>query len=201
MATLTCIICNSSDAKFCSFCRSASYCSPQCQRDDWYLHKTICKTFTTLPSRPSTSHKLAILFPIDSKVPRLIWIECEQRIDDEDGVSWEMPDTQHLLEIEKLNPKYQHAREFKSIKRNVLRGYNLNHTVQVVARETFLIDGSTPNVCVQHTTKGQMTHDWRGPIVVMRQPGTAVDPLSYEDISAGDLRVVVDYFLSYGRVS
>ena len=44
-----------------------------------------------------------------------------------------------------------------------------------------------------------MTHDWRGPIVVMRQSGTATDPLFYKDIKAADLRVVVDYFVTYGR--
>jgi hypothetical protein len=108
-----------------------------------------------------------------------------------------MPDTQHLLEIENRDPKYQHAREFKRITRNVLRGFNLSYTVKVIGLETALIDGSTPNVCVRHTTKGQMTHDWRGPIVVMRQPGTAIDPLFYEDIRAGDFRVAIDYFLSY----
>lgn len=36
--------------------------------------------------------------------------------------------------------------------------------------------------------------------MVMRQPGTAMDPLVYENIRAGDLRVATDYFLSYGRV-
>ena len=199
MATPTCIICNGLDAKFCSLCHSISYCSPECQKPDWPLHKTICKTFATLPSRPSPSHKLAILLPVDSKDPQLIWIKCERHVDDEDGVAWEMPDTQHLLQIENLDPKYQHAREFISIKRNVLRGFNLNYTVQVIGRETALIDGSAPNVCVRHTTKGQTTHCWRGPIVVMRQPGTAIDPLVHEDIRAGDFRVAIDYFLSYGR--
>jgi hypothetical protein len=38
-------------------------------------------------------------------------------------------------------------------------------------------------------------------MVVMRQPGTDIDPLFYEDIRAGDLRVAIDYFLSYGRDS
>lgn len=108
-----------------------------------------------------------------------------------------MPNTEQPLEIENLDPKYQHAREFKSIQRNVLRGFNLSYTVKVICRETFLIDGSTPNVCVRHTTKGQMTHDWRGPIVVMRQPDMGVDPLFYEDIRASDFRVAIDYFLSY----
>lgn len=44
-----------------------------------------------------------------------------------------------------------------------------------------------------------MGHDWRGPIVVVRQPGTAVDPLVHEDVRAGDLRVAIDYFVWYGR--
>lgn len=109
-----------------------------------------------------------------------------------------MPNTEQPLEIENLDPKYQHGRDFKCIQRNVLRGFNLSYTVKVICRETFLIDGSMPNVSVRHTTKGQMTHDWRGPIVVMRQPDMG-DPLFYEDIRASDFRVAIDYYLSYGR--
>lgn len=73
--------------------------------------------------------------------------------------------------------------------------------VEVIGREAALIDGYTPNVCVLYTTKGQTTHVWRGPMVVKRQPGTAIDPLAYEDIRVSDFRVAIDYFLSYGRGS
>jgi hypothetical protein len=197
MANENCIMCNGSNAKFCSSCHSISYCSQKCQKDDWPLHKTICKIFTTLPSRPSPSHKLAVLFPVDSKDPQLIWIECKRKVDSKDGIAWESPETRNQLEIEKTNPEYVHGREFKKIRRSKVRGFNLSWTVEVILRETALIDGSTPNVSVQHTTKGRMTHDWRGPIVVMRQPGITIDPLVYEDIRAGDFRVVIDYFLSY----
>lgn len=54
-----------------------------------------------------------------------------------------------------------------------------------------------PNVCVRHTTKGEMTHNWRGLIVVMRQLDISVNPLFYKDIRASDFRVVINYFLSY----
>ncbi|KAH6613186.1 hypothetical protein C7974DRAFT_405322 [Boeremia exigua] len=197
MANQTCIICNGSNTKFCSSCHSISYCSQKCQKDDWPLHKKICKTFTTLPSRPSPSHKLAILFPVNSKDPQLVWIECKRHVDDEDGIVWDSPDTQNLLQIENLNPEYGHPRQFLRITRSKLREFNLSHTVKVIGRETALIDGSSSNVCVQHTTKGRMTYDWNGPIVVMRQPSTAVDPLFYEDVRAGDFRVAVDYFSNY----
>jgi hypothetical protein len=111
---------------------------------------------------------------------------------------WEMSDTGGILSSEKVLPKYEGGQtERKPIKRNALRGFNLSHTVEVFCRETFLIDGSKSNSCVMENTRGKMTHDWRGPIVVLRQPGTEIDPRFYEDVTAADLRIVVDYFPSY----
>jgi hypothetical protein len=150
-----------------------------------------------LPSRPSSLHRLALLFPVDSKDPQLIWVECKRRVEEDIGITWESAETQHLLGVEKTNPEYGDMKEYKRITRSKRREFNLSYTVQVIVREAGLVDGSSPNVCVRHTTKGQMTHNWSGPIVVMRQPGTAVDPLIYEDIRASEYRVAVDYFLSY----
>lgn len=198
MVAHTCTICNASDAKLCSSCHSISYCSKECQKADWPLHKTICKGLTTLLPRPSPSHKLAFLFPVDSKEPKLIWINCEHQIDEDDGIAWEKADVCSILETENVDSKYGTSAEYKPITRNPLRGINLNHTLKVICRDAFLIDGSTPNICVRQTTRGKMKHNWCGPIVAMRQPGTNVDPRFYEDITAADLRVVVDYFLLYG---
>ena len=201
MVANTCAICNGSDTKLCSSCHSISYCPEECQKTDWPLHKTICKGLTNLLPRPSPSHKLAILFPVDSKKPKIIWVNCEHQTDDEYGIQaeWERADIHSILETKNVGPHYRTPiPEYKPITRNVLRGINLNHTVAVFCRDTFLIDGSTPNICVRQTTRGKMTHNWCGPIVAMRQPGISFDPRFYEDITAADLRVVVDYFLSYG---
>jgi hypothetical protein len=202
MVAYTCIICNGSDAKFCSSCHSISYCSPECQNTDWPLHKTICKSFATLPARPSSSHKLAILLPVSSRTPELIWVHCEHHIEDEEngGGEWELPDLDSVLDTDDVLPKYKRLRcEYKPITRNALRGFNFDHTVVVMCRDAFLIDGSKRNYCVVATTRGKVAHDWGGPIVVMRQPGTACDTELFEDITAGDLRVAVDYFVAYGR--
>ena len=110
-----------------------------------------------------------------------------------------MPETRPILAIENADPIYGNAPEFKPITHSVRRGFNLSHTVQVICRGAFLIDGSKPNVCVRHTTKGKLMCEWKGPIIVMRQPNTKVDPLIYENVLAGDLRVAVDYFYAYGR--
>lgn len=152
-----CIICNSSIARSCSSCHSISYCSVKCQKLDWRLHKKVCKAFTTLGPRPSPSHKLAILLPVDSKDPQLVWIECEQRIDSDR--TWKIAKTDALLEVEKVGGIRGHLGESRMVTRNVRREYKLSYTVQIISRETFLIDGSSRNVCVRRLTKWRLKHE------------------------------------------
>ena len=196
MAAHTCAICDSSDSKFCSLCHSILYCSRECQKTDWPLHKKVCKKFTTLPPRPSLLHRLAIHFPADLKEPQLIWINCPQQIDDDDGSVSESPDVDGILSKYDL-PKHLDLFEYLPITRNALRGFDLSHKVEVICRDSFLSDGSTPNICVEQTTGGKKIYDWRGPIAVMRLRWDGSDSKIYEDITATDFRVAVDYFLSY----
>ena len=196
MAAHTCAICDSSDSKFCSLCHSILYCSRECQKTDWPLHKMVCKKFTTLPPRPSLLHRLAIHFPAGSKESQLIWINCLQQIDDHDGSVWESPDVHSILSNNAV-AKHLNIFEYKPITRNALRGFDLSHTVEVICRDDFLSDGSTPNICVEQMTGGKKIYDWRGPIAVMRLRWDGSDSKIYEDITATDFRVAVDYFLSY----
>jgi hypothetical protein len=43
-----------------------------------------------------------------------------------------------------------------------------------------------------------MTHDWRGSLIILSKQGTDFDPPFYQDVTAADLRVAVDYFIAYG---
>jgi hypothetical protein len=194
---LDCTICNAPKAKSCASCHSAAYCSPECQQTDWPLHKTVCKALKSVPPRPDASHKLAILFPVDSKVPELIWVFCEPRKDDEEegGYPYEYPHIREHLGDDKAFP------EHKPVTRNVYRGFNLDHTIDITCRDAFLIDGSKINQCIVETTRGAVSHSWSGPIVVMRQPSLAYDPRFYSDITLADLRTAIDYFIAYGNES
>jgi len=91
--------------------------------------------------------------------------------------------------------------ESKRIGRSKLRGITFNYTVNVVCRDAFLIDGSKSNDCVTEVTGGLSLHDWRGPIIVTSQVGTDVSPKIFQDVTARDLRIAVDYFTSYGDES
>jgi hypothetical protein len=81
-----CTICGS-PGRNCASCRTAAYCSTECQQTDWRTHKKLCRPFKTLsapgfPSRPSKSHYLAFSFPMNNPVsspkPSLCWLEAKE---------------------------------------------------------------------------------------------------------------------------
>ncbi|KAI0074273.1 hypothetical protein K474DRAFT_1677252 [Panus rudis PR-1116 ss-1] len=39
-----CVVCGEKRTKTCSQCQSVSYCSPECQKEDWPAHKNRCKS-------------------------------------------------------------------------------------------------------------------------------------------------------------
>lgn len=88
--------------------------------------------------------------------------------------------------------------ERKPITRSVHRAFSLDHTVEVICRDAFLVDGSKTKTSILAATGGLMTHDWRGQILVLSKLTTTWDPRYYQDVTAADLRVAVDYFVTYG---
>lgn len=63
------------------------------------------------------------------------------------------------------------------------------------------MDGSSTNASGLRSTQARLVSEWKGPIVVMRQPSMKIDPLVYEDMTLADLRIVIDSFISYGDES
>jgi hypothetical protein len=70
-------MCNCVATSFCKGCRRIWYCSKFCQKDDWPIHKLLCKTFTEFyhKNRPGPNHYRAIYFPVDETKPRFVWID------------------------------------------------------------------------------------------------------------------------------
>lgn len=197
----TCTICASPScsSKACARCHSKYY-SLECEQTDWPSHSLLCSQFTTHTGRPDPSYKRAILFPSNETNPKLLWIEC--RIEDDDeypGSTWESGQVHEYLGG--TVGQYDAFPERKLIQRNILRDRNLANSLEVVCRETFLIDGSESNKSIIRATHGSTGHTWKGPIVALKKQGLGMDPLRYLDIDMQDYRDVVDYFTSYGDES
>jgi hypothetical protein len=82
---------------------------------------------------------------------------------------------------------------------NNYRYTELDHTLVTYCRDTYFQDGSRLNRAIVAATNGKAPMEWKGPIVVLSQDGTPQDPYPIaKDITLGDLRTAVDYFLVYG---
>lgn len=199
MVSSNCIICDAPEAKVCIRCRSAAYCSTKCQKEDWPLHKRLCKAMPTMPAtRPTPDSKLAILFEVDSQSPKLIWVNCpKQRLpdeDDDDDDDFEVPEVLPFLgpgrtTVERMICWNNHIRQIE----------RFGHTIVAHIRDNGLNDGSRMNQAVIACAGKATEHPWVGPIVVLSQVGDPDEPYSvYQDVTLEDLRHITDFFVWYG---
>lgn len=164
-----------------------------------------------MPPRPTPRHKLGILFPVESRIPQLIWYESERKVD-----VWEVPvvgepEEEEEEEEEEGRAEFDIAKlgfvmgddkppvQYMPFQINPVKRFALDHTLNLVCREEHGIDGSRLNRCILEMTMDKTPHNWRGPVVALRQVGVGYQPYSfYEDITLADLYHAVAYFLAYG---
>lgn len=214
---LLCTMCDSKGALLCVQCHSGRYCSAECQRTDWPTHKLLCRSFSDFRVPPGPLFRRAILFPVHEKKPKFVWVEVIRKVerfgdeseDDASGDEFELPKMGDLLGARDPRPSWPQAGRNivpegvaplegeLHFQVNVLQNRALDHTIEVVFRDGFLIDGSFPNESVARVTKGAHAHAWAGPIVVFRKKGIDGDTAFYDDMSLADFRHAVDYFVTY----
>jgi hypothetical protein len=201
---LQCTICGEFSARYCITCRSAAYCSVECQQADWRPHRLLCRSFQELSAssfaaRPSTSHYLAIQFPMASRKPRLVWVRTRE-VNGEPG--YFNPELDELLHVPGNN-RYI-GRGLHCVRGNILRG----REISLDTLNIWYIDDSTrmnlgTNQSLHGTlpalvgdTWGEMI--WKGPIVAVMKVGTEFDPRQVRDITLTAYRDAIDY-LGYFR--
>lgn len=72
-----CTVCGTATTNRCGTCQYARYCSRECQRADWSLHKHLCHDFKMAPdaARPSRGHFRVLYFPVNEVKPTISWGE------------------------------------------------------------------------------------------------------------------------------
>jgi hypothetical protein len=165
------------------------------------IHKYVCEQFkatTTTNSRPSPAHKLALILPVDEAKPKLVWMKFTEKTDAAEDTIYESPDFTYLGEGG--SPQLLTiSRAMKAANRQVQR-FDFEDTVVIYLREAGMMDGSRTNTCVNALVKDTKQFDWKGPLIVLGQPGTALDPLIHRDIVPMDVRLAIDYLRSYDGV-
>ncbi|KAI1355536.1 hypothetical protein F5Y01DRAFT_327231 [Xylaria sp. FL0043] len=189
-----CIICDKPNALRCKRCKGASYCSKLCQRGDYPVHKLLCAKFAAfnISARPTDEHVRAILFPVDQKQPKLIWLHCPWiEPEDEYDIRHQSPTAEPFLNND-------HGQEVP-INYNKFLAKSLSNIVCVCYRDTFLIDGSAPNNSIAPITATVpgYHHDWRGPIIAYGKVGPILDSSRCRDVDMNDFRHIADHFVWY----
>jgi len=64
-----------------------------------------------------------------------------------------------------------------------LQRFDFEDSMVIYLREAGLVDGSLTNTCVSALVKGGGRFGWRGPLIVLGQPRTMLDPLIHRDLS------------------
>ena len=193
---LSCTACGNFEARTCKICRTSAYCSPQCYRQDRAIHMVVCSSFERLKfarPHPPPSVRLIFFFPPDAEESEVRLISVKQIHNPGDFYTFKRPQLGSLIGSD------QPVTDHRYLTQDVKLSKDLDHTLKFFMRDAFLKDGSIHNRSILSLTSGSAAHSWRGPIVVLRKPGTRFDPPTFEDVMMMDLTHVLNYFSSYGE--
>ena len=188
LETDACSNCSKPASQRCSVCQITYYCSRDCQSLEWkHFHGSLCKTYKDFQNKPSSDSKRALLFPVDSRDPRWIWVPVEWQHAKDDEAGWEMAKLGDLLGSDGHVDKEHH-----DMTRNPRLKRPLKKTIHLIWRDNFMYDGSPFNLSIAKTTRGDVGHRWAGPVVALAKKGIESDPAYYSDLEITDIRDVVD---------
>lgn len=203
MAAEKCTVCGRSTDNKCAKCKSAHYCSANCQKKDWPLHKLLCGSYVEfLKTRPtsttkgqeSVTAKVALLFPVDSTNPKLVWVIARQSIG-EDGHPRDPCVRNHLINHYMDRP-------------DAMQFIQNDHHLQLFVGENSIREGHS-NKCLRHLNSGWRSRDPCVNVIAEGYCGNAVvcvmkltendescfgEDTSYEDITLADLRYALNQF-------
>ncbi|KAK4900220.1 hypothetical protein LTR27_002444 [Elasticomyces elasticus] len=72
-APTPCACCSKPATRDCGRCKNVKYCDNKCQKADWVIHKYMCGP--DQDTRPTPTHRGAILLPETSERLTLVWID------------------------------------------------------------------------------------------------------------------------------
>lgn len=158
----------------------------ECQKVDYPTHKLLCREYANFDftSRPSSDHKLCIVFPQDQRTPQLSWVSCSWK-SFSDGRNFQSPDT--TLPFDGGIPNTD------VIEFNKALDCKLTENICFTRRTDAFMDGSKPNrsMSVIAAACGATFSDWRGPLLAAGMTGPLRDRC--RDINLIDFRHIVDW--------
>ena len=196
-ADLFCAICDTPGVHACSGCHEVRYCSKECQKVDWPIHKLVCKTFVTEFSeakrpdskQPGMQHRRAIFFPEDEERPRFIWLPISGLNESGQGIA----------DIAELGPNNSGITHASTINSNAVLHRLLDRHITLRAKVSLINDelqyiSDTPNKSLQGVDK-ELSTFFIGPLLAYGSGENPGDGWAnkHPDLGPTDFRHVVDF--------
>ncbi|KAM0417189.1 hypothetical protein ACHAPT_012826 [Fusarium lateritium] len=199
-----CVMCNAkTGARRCARCESTQYCSVECQRADWPMHKLVCKQFQTASdaSRPSESHFRVLFFPHEASQPEFCWASTngsdELVVQHATINSWRASMKGRYSKAEASDPLVNHA----LTRDGAMRGKVFGHALRVAYWQppegvTGHLEGFNETVLSLMTeTLAKLGHHQYGPLVAFAYKlDSEFDYQAMDDMTTADFRHLVDWF-------
>lgn len=183
-----CTMCGKAASDRCKQCHSSSYCSRECQKADWPIHRLLCPTYLASPTPPHASSNRAILFPVAANAPQFVWVKC----------SWRTLDGERYQHVDKAEFLGTDVTDRVWVQLNKTRSRSREDVLTVYMRESACVDGSLLNRCVIAVARGRYVNFcWPGPLLVVRSSGLTLGDSVVVDTDMVDLRDAVDVLCSY----
>jgi len=205
-----CDECDNESTLRCSGCGSSWYCSKECQKKAWPLHKILCKPTKDFQDRPEADgpgekYTRAIYFHPDEGAPRFVWLKTMTK-DGEYGHpclaacpgalaanNEKETESEEDIGMADMKIRYNHAL-VRRLPYNLFLSY----------RENFLHDGSTHNMAIDKIIDSHSPHlhAWRGPMIAYGTDAFddvpfSQDPSYSQDLGPSDLRVIAHKLNTY----
>jgi hypothetical protein len=190
-----CFSCKNKTTKKCVKCEAAYYCTKECQVKDWSIHKLICD-YSLFPNKKAEKSVMGILLPETGTKPIIVEVPLE--FTSYLGESFYRTKSENFI-LKKTGMVIKEVSYHYITENRSKPNRKLKNTLLFEFRDNFFNDGSLPNTTIREITKHQMTHDWRGPVLITKMIGKPSEKMpDYIDIELNDFIDVIDYLKWYG---
>jgi hypothetical protein len=169
--------------KLCASCENIHYCSPECQKTDWKVHKLLCRTFKDFRNPPGPMWMRVIAFPVNSTKPEFRWMPIKQG-------------TIQRPMVDKYFGYDNPLTGFISFPQDPKSGKQLPLRITIQSRDSFLTDGSLPNRALIQLTEGELRQKFAGPVLVYGNALTSHDGIiGFVNLDTTHLNTIKDWFI------
>ncbi|THZ58820.1 hypothetical protein D6C88_08983 [Aureobasidium pullulans] len=180
-----CAVC-SEPGKLCGSCENIYYCGPVCQKDDWKVHKLLCRSFKAAREPPGPNMMRVITFPFEASKPEFRWMPIRPG-------KVQCPVVGNYFDPSFGSTKHAQTNAM-GFPQDPKTGKKLALRITVRVRDTSMFDGASLNRAVNHLCDGTTHQLFKGPALAYGT-GVGSEDGKHVNLDTTHLNVLKDWLV------